>query len=216
MDFYSFARGVCIVAMRLYFRIDIQGLENVPQDRGFILCSNHRSFADPVLLGLGLKRRLTFMAKAELFEKPVLRSIIRALGAFPVSRGAGDNSAIETAIQTVQSGHILAIFPEGTRSKDGKLLRFKSGAIVVAAQTGGDILPSCVLFGDKLRFRSKVTIKYGHILTSKELELEDLTPARRKAANERIQQEVASLLGQTSRLEKSSESASPHQEESDA
>lgn len=71
------------------------------------------------------------MAKAELFEIPVLKHVIRWLKAFPVSRGTGDTTAIETAMQVIRDGEVLGLFPEGTRSKDGNLLRFKSGLALI-------------------------------------------------------------------------------------
>lgn len=123
----------------------------LPQEQGYIMASNHVSDMDPVMLGLAFHKPLNFMAKEELFRIPVFNSIIRALGAFPVARGKGDQAAIDHAVGIVKNGGVLGIFPEGTRFKDGKLHRLKSGAVVIAAKTGADVLPTCIRY-EKRRF----------------------------------------------------------------
>ena len=95
----------------------------------------------------------------ELFQNPFVGFIIRHLGAFPVARGKGDTSAIDTAVETVKNGRVLGLFPEGTRSHDDQLLRFKSGAAVIASQSGGDLLPAAIWYECK-KFRSRVVIRY--------------------------------------------------------
>ncbi|HBB18923.1 MAG TPA: 1-acyl-sn-glycerol-3-phosphate acyltransferase, partial [Ruminococcus sp.] len=87
--------------------------------------------------------------------------LIRSLGAFPVSRGKGDMTVIDTACERLAGGRSLMIFPEGTRSKDGKVHRGHSGAALIAAKSGAMIVPVGVCFGEKLRFRTKITVKYG-------------------------------------------------------
>ena len=141
MSFYNFARQVMILVSRCQYRLEYEGLENIPENGGFILCSNHISMYDPILVAIRVKPQCFFMAKEELFRFKPLAFLIRALGAFPVSRGKGDTGAIEKAAEIVESGGVLAIFPEGHRSKDGKLLKLKSGAVVVASMTGADLLP---------------------------------------------------------------------------
>ncbi|MDE5564742.1 MAG: 1-acyl-sn-glycerol-3-phosphate acyltransferase, partial [Oscillospiraceae bacterium] len=86
---------------------------------------------------------------------------IRYLGAFPVERGKGDTAAIEQAIANVQHGTNLLIFPEGTRSKDGKVGRGKTGVALVAAKAGADVVPVGINFEGKLHFRSKITVRVG-------------------------------------------------------
>ena len=99
-----------------------------------------------------------------------LKTVIRWLDAFPVERGTGDMSAIETAKQVIRDKEILGIFPEGTRSKDNNLLRFKSGLALIAQQTGASILPMSITYlNPKKSFRSRVIINYGKLLTCEEL-----------------------------------------------
>ncbi len=180
--------------MPILFRLQIEGLEQIPPQQGVILCCNHRSYFDPVFLGLRLKRRLRFMAKEELFRQPFLGWLIKKLGAFPVKRGTGDTQAIDNAIKTVQDGGVFAVFPEGTRSKTGELLKPKSGAVLVAAKTGGDIIPCCILFEGKLRFRSKVTVRYGAVIKNEALGLENITPAALKQASKMLMEKIAELM----------------------
>lgn len=163
MSFYNFARKVCIVFFRICFKLHVKGIENVPPcGEGIILISNHQSNLDPVLLGLYIKhRKLFFMAKEELFKVPILSSIIKKLGAFPVKRGKKDLCAIKKAEEIVNSGKILAMFPEGGRSKTGKLLRPKVGATKIAISTCEKILPCSICYSSKRRFRSNIYIEYG-------------------------------------------------------
>lgn len=162
MSFYNFARKVCSIFLKMYFKLHIKGTENIPPcGEGVILISNHQSNLDPVMLGLGVKsRKLFFMAKQELFKVPVLSSIIKKLGAFPVNRGNKDLGAIKKAEEIVNSGRILAMFPEGGRSKTGKLLRPKVGATKIAISTGKKVMPCSICYSSK-RFRSNIYIEYG-------------------------------------------------------
>lgn len=195
--FYRFGKAVCNLFCTLAFRVEAEGMENLPKTGGFILASNHVTEFDPLFVGIKLKRQLNFMAKAELFKNKLFGAVIRGLGAFPVERGKGDNTAIERAISTVKNGDILAIFPEGTRSKDGELKRFKSGAIVVAANTGADIVPTCVYIediGKGLKFRSKVKIRYGKPIANEKLLLDASSPSTIKRASNLVREGIAELL----------------------
>ncbi len=149
------------IAMHIWFNLKIEGRENIPKGRTFVYASNHRSYADPVLVTLAGRGRFSFMAKSELFENKLFGGLIRYLGAFPVERGKGDTAAIDRAVANVQNGTNLLIFPEGTRSKDGKVGRGKTGVALVAARAGADVVPVGIQFEGKLHFRSKVTVRVG-------------------------------------------------------
>lgn len=196
MSFYAFAQVVCNAFFSAIFSIKVEGAEHLPPvGTGFILVSNHQSFLDPPLLGLRLKdRNLTFMAKEELFHKPVLGWIIKKLGAFPVTRGKRDNSAVDMAIQKVEEGKMLCLFPEGTRSLDGKPLKPKSGAVVIAAHTGADIIPAAITYYNKKRgrrFRSKIVIRYGPLIKNEELKMgKNATPSEIKAASRFVMDKI--------------------------
>lgn len=194
MTFYNFAFIVCNAFVKVVFKFRAEGVENLPQTGGYILCSNHRSYLDPIFLGVKVKRRLAFMAKEELFRVKVLGPIIKKLGAFPIARGKGDTRAVEFAIDTVKSGKALMLFPEGTRSKDGKLLKLKSGVIVIASRSQGFIVPSAIVFEGKLRFRRKVTVRYGKPISCDELELNGVDRQSLKAAREKLTARISELL----------------------
>ena len=191
--FYKGARAVVWFLVKIIFKIKINGLENVPENGGFILASNHRSLPDPIFIAGKLKPRVYFMAKSELFWWP-FSVIIRALGAFPVRRGEGDSGAIDTANEIIRTGKILGIFPEGTRSKSGEPLRPKSGVAIIAKETKADILPVGIHFDGKLRLGSKVTVTYGKLIKFEELELgEEIVPSAIKKASRLIMDRIIEL-----------------------
>lgn len=169
--FYEIAIRAVNLLWHFWFHLEINGRENEPQSGGYILASNHCSAIDPMIVCQGIrKHHIHFMAKAELFDIPVLKHVIRWLKAFPVSRGTGDTTAIETAMQIIRDGEVLGLFPEGTRSKDGNLLRFKSGLALIAQQTGAPVLPVTITYCDPdKRFRSRVVVNYGTLLSCEEL-----------------------------------------------
>ena len=169
LRFYRFAKVVCNVVCKLWFKLEYYGMENLPTDRGYILVGNHQSYWDPVMMGLKLDTTLTFMANEKLFHKPVLAPIIRGLGAFPVNLKKPDMTAIRTAKKVVKEGKVLALFPEGTRSHDGKLLKFKGGVIYIASVTGEDVVPVCITYGNGGKFRSRILIRYGQVIPNQEV-----------------------------------------------
>ena len=175
---------VCKFLLRIYFAIayslKYEGLKNIPKKTVVIYVSNHRTYADPPLVGARARGRLAFMAKEELFKNPLFAWLIRSLGAFPVARGKGDTGVLDTAVERLEKGHSLMVFPEGTRSKDGKVGRGHSGAAVIAARSGKMMIPVGIVFGEKLKFRSKVTVKYGEpIMPQDYVEISD-TPNPRQ------------------------------------
>ncbi len=164
------------VAMHIWFNLKFEGRENIPKGQTFVYASNHRSNADPVLVTLAGRGRFSFMAKSELFQNKLFAWLIRSLGAFPVERGKGDTAAIEKAINNVKNGVNLLIFPEGTRSKDGRVGRGKTGVALIAAQSHADVVPVGINFEGKLHFRSKIVVRVGKPIPAGSLAIsEDLT-----------------------------------------
>ncbi len=116
--------------------------EDISHYKGsFILAANHVSYLDPVVLGIALKRPINFITKKEAFEIPLLGSILKKIGAIPVDRQNINPVSIRKSIVLLKKGHILGIFPEGTRSWDGKLLELNSGLIKIALQANVPIIP---------------------------------------------------------------------------
>ncbi len=157
---YGFIKALLRCYFRIAYNLKFDGRENIPTDTTVIYTPNHRSNADPPLVGSFLKGHISFMAKEELFKNKIFAWLIRSLGAFPVSRGKGDMKVIDTSIERLENDSLM-IFPEGGRSKDGKVQKGHTGAALIAARSGKCIVPVGVVYGDKLRFRTKVTIKYG-------------------------------------------------------
>ncbi len=172
---YTILRAIARPIVYLLFNIKFVGLENIRDNGGFVLCSNHRSLLDPVFIAVGIKnRKLNFMAKQELFKNKLLGAFFRRINAFPVNRGKGDVEAINKAENIVTNNGIVLIFPEGTRSKDGKVMRFKSGAAYVASVCKADIVPAGISYeGKGLCFRKKITVTFGKAIPNAEITIRD-------------------------------------------
>ena len=195
MSFYGFARFILTPLFKIFLRIKVEGYENFPAEGGFVVCGNHVSFLDPFMVAYKVKRRMSFMAKEEIF-KTILKWPVTWLGGFSVNRGGADVSAIRQAIDIVRDGSCLLIFPEGTRSKDGKIGDFKTGGALIAIKTKADIIPvSIKIKNNKLRFFAKIHIKFGEILENplKTSGKERLSGAESRAFMEKIRESVVAL-----------------------
>ena len=191
----AFVRYTVWGVYKLFYNFHIEGIENIPQDRPLVMASNHRSYADPVILTMPMKRPVTYMAKEELFKNKLFGWFIRKLGAFPVKRGAGDMQVIDDAVSILNSGRNLVIFPEGTRSKDGKVGKGKTGVALIAAKSGADVLPCGIIFeGEKLKFRSKLTLRFGKVIPAEEIAVEDASPKMLKGVKKRIMEAITELV----------------------
>lgn len=144
----------------LLFPHKVVGLENLP-DGGALLCANHASGWDPVLIAVSLPNdsRLSFMGKDSLFRIPLLGPIIRKLGAFPVKRGGNDLVAMKTAMKALTDGRRLLVFPEGTRVEHQGDADAKGGVTVMATRTGTPMVP--IYCGGKHKFLRRTTIVFG-------------------------------------------------------
>ena len=158
---YYLAKLVVLIYFKIMYKLRFEGKDNIPDDTTVIFACNHRSNADPPLLGCGVRGKFAFMAKEELFRNKLFAWLIRSLGAFPVARGKGDTGVIDTAVERLGSNRSLMIFPEGTRSKDGKVGKGHTGAALISVRANKPIIPVGIVYGEKLRFRTPVTVKYG-------------------------------------------------------
>ena len=122
-----------------------RGNDLVPLQGPLVVVANHGSHLDPPLLGHALGRPVAFMAKAELFEIPILGSIIRACGAYPVKRGASDREAIRTATARLNEGWAIGVFLDGTRQTNGRVNQPRPGAALLAARSGAPLLPVAII-----------------------------------------------------------------------
>jgi 1-acyl-sn-glycerol-3-phosphate acyltransferase len=152
--------------LRLLYRMDARGKENLPAEGGFVLAANHTSNFDPWAVGLPLypDRFLRFMGKSELFRWPV-GPVIEAGGAFKVNRGQGDLEAIAKAVDLVKAGEVVVMFPEGTRRKKGIVKKHEarphSGAARIAGDAGVPLVPAPIKGTDRLARLAKVEVAYG-------------------------------------------------------
>ena len=132
------------------FHAEIIGTENMPESGGVILAANHMSNWDPPFVATFLHRPVSYMAKVELFKNPIFGRAITACHAFPVKRGAADRGAIKAALQVLKEGRCLGLFPEGTRSRTGKMGKAEAGVGLIAAMSGAPIVPAAIIGTDKI------------------------------------------------------------------
>lgn len=187
--YYRIVKTVAWPLCKVLLRFRATGKENIPKEGGLILCCNHTSIIDIAILVLTCDRPIYFMAKEELFKNPLLGWFFRHMGGFPVARGAGDDSAMVKSREIVKRGDILGIFPEGTRTKDtvGHPGRGKSGAAVIASETGADVLPCAIHYSGydgKIHLFRRSYVRYGEIIGADELKISgaDRTEIRRASA----------------------------------
>jgi len=141
------ARATATIA----FRARVSGREHLPPTGGFVLASNHISYADPPFLGCMVPRQLFFFAKRELFDHRLLGALFRSVNAMPVTRGTVDRREVREAIKVVKQGYGLVVFPEGTRSKSGVLRSPRPGMALIARQTACPITPAYVYGANRLK-----------------------------------------------------------------
>lgn len=139
---YWVIKAILTPVLRFFYRVRVEGRENVPARGPVILAGNHISFCDSIFLPLVLHRRVTFVAKAEYFEDPKTAWFFRAVGQIPVKRGDGNASrrALETSKDILWGGGALGIYPEGTRSPDGRLYKGHTGVARLALETGAPVV----------------------------------------------------------------------------
>ncbi len=162
--FYRVARAVCKVVCLVLWRFRAVGVENVPRSGPLIVACNHISYLDPVALGVGLPRMLTYLAKKQLFDIPVLGPVIRWCGAYPLDRDAGGVAAVRAALRVLKDGRCVGIFPEGTRNLHGSAAQ-KGGAAFLAALSGAPVVPAAVVGTQDARHFAQIRVAYGKPMT---------------------------------------------------
>jgi 1-acyl-sn-glycerol-3-phosphate acyltransferase len=205
---YWFMYRVVRPLLRIVFRPVVAGLENVPAEGPIIIASNHLSFVDSVLIPLVVPRRVTFLAKAEYFEgnglASVLGAFLSAMGHIPVPRTEqrAAVAALDIALKTLDEGNAFAIYPEGTRSEDGRLYRGHTGVGWLALNAQANIVPVAVRdtqrimpVGARLPRIVRPGVTFGKPIDYKPFA--DMPPARgRRALVDEIMQEIQKLSGQ--------------------
>ena len=173
--FYVIIRFLLYWPAKLIFRVRVRGRKNEPgrEDGPYLVCANHQTVLDVIFMCVALRRQQPhFMAKEGLFRVPVLRRLVKWLGAFPVSRGRSDVGAIKHTLELLKSGRSAGMFPQGTRCA-GKELRdcnVKAGAGMISARSGVQVLPVYIdMKGHKWKFFRRVTVVIGEPITPEEL-----------------------------------------------
>lgn len=160
-----------IVVVRIYLKIftglKVQGLENVPKTGAAVVACNHVSAWDPPVVGVAINRKLEFMAKKELFEKPFLAAVLRGLRAFPVDRERNDISAIKEALRRLKAGRVIGIFIQGTRNEgDAAAL---DGAAYLAQRSGAVVIPTAIW-----REGRAFHVRFGEVVTPEGTQRDDV------------------------------------------
>lgn len=164
--------------LRIVFRPTIEGLEHIPQSGGAILASNHLAVCDSFFLPLQVPRRVTFLAKREYFVEPGFKGLLKrvfftGLGQVPIDRSGGSaaQAAMDTAVRLLREGKLLGIYPEGTRSPDGRLYKGKTGVARMALEAGVPVIPVAMIgtdrvnpIGSKMWRPHRVHVKLGEPL----------------------------------------------------
>ena len=173
---YRLGRAVITPLARLVYRPRIEGRDNVPTDGPVIFASNHLSFIDSIAIPVAAPRPVHFLAKSSYFEGTgisgaIERSFFESIGAIPVRRGAGQAAldALDQQRVLLEEGLAVALYPEGTRSDDGRLYKGRTGAAFLALQTGAPVVPVGLIGTDKVMprgakipsLRERITVKFG-------------------------------------------------------
>ena len=157
---YEFAKGVCkYFVNKVLYRFNFKGLENIPEKDRLVICSNHVSLYDPVVIATQVKRPIHFLAKAELYKNSFISWIMRKVKTIPVDRGHVSIQTLKDAMSVLKKDNILGIFPEGTRVKEGEKKEPLDGFVVFALKTKSPILP--VHIEGRFKFRAKINVTFG-------------------------------------------------------
>lgn len=187
---YDAASGTIRVMMRVVWRARAVGTENVPLEGPLIIACNHVSYLDPPGMGCFSPRRISYMAKKELFGIPVLGPAIRAVGAYPVDRHGSARAAIKQSLEVLQGGGCVGIFPEGTRNLTGDV-RPQTGVALLASLAKCPVVPACIVGSERaLRFPA-IKVAFGAPLA---------LPADRKATHDDLANFTDEIMREISRL----------------
>ncbi len=206
MEFYSekklyslFYHGARMF-MDTFGRVEVRGLENLPNG-GFLIASNHVSFIDPPLIGCVIPREMYFFARKTLLDNAVLKVILPYCNVIPVDRdGGGDVGAFKKVFSVLKQGHAMILFPEGTRSKDGRLGKAQGGAGLIACKTRvpivpvrvfgtGDVLPR----GSAIPARADLAVVFGKPLFPQDFDPGKDAPDRFREASRRFMEKIAEI-----------------------
>jgi len=186
-----------------YFRWRVYGAENVPVTGALILASNHASFLDPPLVGSGLKRDINYLARESLFRFPLVGAVLRSWNSVPVDRDGGGAKGLKIILGRLLDGAGIILFPEGTRTKDGKLQSARAGIGLVVAKSDAPVVPVRVFgtfeaYGRNHKFPrpKRIAVKYGTVMRFEKLraEAKDCSKDRLKQIYQEIADEIMAAI----------------------
>ena len=174
--FYRWSHRLTRLFFKIMGNLSVKGLENVPNEGGALIVSNHVSLLDPVIVGSAVHREIHFMARSDVFKVPILGNVITAYNAFPVNRWAPDLGALRRTISLLKAGNSVLMFPEGTRSADGNLGKTNDGACFIAHRANVPTIPvyhsgvqKMLPRGSRRIRRAKLTVSFGEPIDFSEI-----------------------------------------------
>ncbi|TDP90674.1 1-acyl-sn-glycerol-3-phosphate acyltransferase [Halanaerobium saccharolyticum] len=188
---YQIIRLLLFAIFKIFFRIKINGRENLPDQGGVIIMSNHISAYDPPLLAAIFSRPVRFMAKKELFENPILRFVLFLADAFPVDRSTNDITAVKKSLSVIKNGEVLGLFPEGTRRPEGKLGNPKAGSVMLAIKSGAPVLPVGI---KNVKKDGRITVNIGKPFGLEQFAKKRMSKEERKEASQFIKAKIQKEL----------------------
>lgn len=195
--FYKFIRAIFTRPLTALFRIRVTGANKLP-DGGYLLCANHTSMLDVLILSVGTQRQVRYMAKKELFGIPGLKQLITALGAYPVDRSGADVASIKRTIAMLGEGEAVCIFPQGTRRAgvDPAGTPVKNGIGMISWHAKTTVVPAYIKTdGNRVRFFRKTELIFGDPISFEELGMSGSGSAQYMAATEKIFSRICTLGG---------------------
>ena len=193
---YFFTLRFLTPLARAVFPVRYSGTENIPESGKLIVCRNHKSVFDPLLLAMPFRRQIRYMAKQELFTDhgPAASWFFKTMGAFPVKRNTADCFAVRTADEILEGGGVVGIFPQGGCVFGNEPFRPKPGVALLAARTGAPVLPAAICCDGVLRPFRRICVRFGRAIASEDLPIHGTSVSGMRDAARKIAGEINALL----------------------
>jgi len=202
---YRFLRSTLPTIVMPYFKVAVEGLEHVPSTGPAVIAGNHLSFIDSIVLALALPRPLYYLGKSDYWESARTRWLVAGAGVVPVYRDGGDRSesSLRAGVRLLQRGDLLGIYPEGTRSPDGRLYRGKTGPVRMALEADAPVVPFGIVGSDvampqdrRVIRRAPITLRFGRPIDLSRYRDRRTDPLVLRSATDEIMYEIMLLSGQ--------------------
>jgi 1-acyl-sn-glycerol-3-phosphate acyltransferase len=202
---YRFLRATLPTVVMPYFKVTVEGLEHVPAEGAAVIAGNHLSFIDSIVLALSLPRPLYYLGKSEYWESARTRWLVAGAGVVPVHRDGGDRGedSLRAGVELLRRGQLLGIYPEGTRSPDGRLYRGKTGPVRMALEADVPVVPFGIIGSDvampqdrRVIRRAPITLRFGRPLDLSRYHDRRTDPLVLRSATDEVMYEIMLLSGQ--------------------